>query len=84
MPKKLPITHLNCADLAYARYKLKWSMKRIAIELNTPYRTYQDWEAGRTRVPGVVSVALKHVLWSHDVEGKRIEVNDKVGSIPNR
>lgn len=37
-----------------ARGLLGWSMMRMANELGIPYRTVQDWEAGRRKCPDYV------------------------------
>ena len=48
-------------QLIQARLRLGLSKADMAKELQTPYRTYQNWELGLRRVPGVVSVALHAV-----------------------
>jgi len=44
------------------------SASEMARVINTPLRTYQDWLAGRSRIPGVVEVAVTllqdRVNWS--------------------
>ena len=42
-----------------ARYALGLKQTELALALETPYRTVQDWESGRNRIPGVAAVALR-------------------------
>jgi DNA-binding transcriptional regulator YiaG len=53
---------MNSSDLKEARRKLGLNMTKMAALLRTPYRTYQDWEAGRRRIPGICAVAIKLLL----------------------
>lgn len=46
-------------ELKNARKTLKMNQAAMAVLLDTPYRTYQDWEAGKARIPGVVGVAMR-------------------------
>jgi|GEM_PF-2873003 len=50
-------------DLKAIRIKLvgdaRGAVKLMANKLETPYRTYQDWEAHSGSIPGVASVAIK-------------------------
>lgn len=49
-------------DLKAIRIKLvgdtRGSVKLMANKLETPYRTYQDWEARQGSIPGVAAVAI--------------------------
>lgn len=45
-------------SLKNARMTLGLSVSELARQLDTPYRTYQDWEAGRNRIPGITKVAV--------------------------
>ena len=47
------------SQLKQARLALGLSIAEMAKALNTPYRTYQDWELGNRRVPGIVAVAVE-------------------------
>ena len=47
------------SDLKEARKLLNLTAKELALKLNTPLRTYQDWELGRTKLPGILSVTLE-------------------------
>lgn len=53
-------------DLKIARAKLtgtgRGAVKTMAQKLETPYRTYQGWEARKGQIPGVVSVGIKALL----------------------
>ena len=46
-------------ELQTARVALGWSASELARQLDTPLRTYQDWEAGVNRIPGVAAVAVR-------------------------
>ena len=46
------------SELKAARKRLNLTAKKMAEELKTPQRTYQNWELGRTKVPGVVFAAI--------------------------
>ena len=53
-------------DLKIARAKLagtgRGSVKTMARKLETPYRTYQGWEANKGQIPGIASVAITALL----------------------
>lgn len=49
-------------ELKQARLALGFNLKQMAESLNTPYRTYQDWEGGRRRIPGIVEVAVSSLI----------------------
>ena len=49
------------ADLTAWRNRLGLSQSGAAARLNTPVDTYQNWEQGRRRIPGVVEVAMQAV-----------------------
>lgn len=69
---------MNGGDLKTIRIKLtgdsRGSIKTMAQKLETPYRTYQDWEARKGAIPGVVSVAIKALKKLDDIE--RFEPED--------
>ena len=46
-------------ELKEARRVLGLTQKQMAEALETPFRTYQDWEMGRPKIPGVVAVAVQ-------------------------
>ena len=48
-------------ELKESRLRMGLSQKAMAEALNTPYRTYQDWELGNRRIPGIVDVAIKQI-----------------------
>ena len=49
-------------ELKDARHKLGLNMKEMAGILLTPYRTYQDWELGNRRIPGICSAIVLLLL----------------------
>jgi putative transcriptional regulator len=48
-------------ELRAARKQLNLTVKEMANKLNTPVRTYEGWEQGRT-MPGIVEVTIKIIL----------------------
>ncbi len=50
------------AELKAERTTLGLNQAEMAKSLRTPYRTYQDWESGARRIPGVVAVACELLL----------------------
>ncbi len=46
-------------ELRESRLRLGLNIKQMAHTLECPYRTYQNWELGLARVPGIVSAAIK-------------------------
>ncbi len=61
-------------DLKAIRIKLlgdrHGAIKRKASKLETPYRTYQSWEAQKGSIPGVASVAVRGVERLTEIESK--------------
>ena len=59
------------AELKTARCTMGVSASEMARALQTPLRTYQDWESGVNRIPGVVAVAVsllgERMSWSMTV-----------------
>ena len=51
-------------ELKNIRKSLGFSIKEMSEILETPYRTYQDWELGNRRIPGICEVALYCLLRS--------------------
>ena len=51
-------------ELKQIRKSLGFSIKEMSEVLETPYRTYQDWELGNRRIPGVCEVAVSCLLRS--------------------
>ncbi len=49
-------------DLKQIRQKLGFNTKEMSEILGTPYRTYQDWELGNGRIPGICEVAIECLL----------------------
>jgi len=46
------------SELKAARTRLNLTARELAKKLNTPHRTYENWELGRTKIPGVVFAAI--------------------------
>lgn len=51
--------------LRAARARLGLSQRAMAEALSTPRRTYEDWEAGVSRIPGPVWLALQWLNHLH-------------------
>ncbi|GEM_PF-1374186 len=49
---------MEARELRKIRLRLGLSLKEMSQLLETPYRTYQDWELGNRRIPGICDVAL--------------------------
>lgn len=45
-------------DLRRARFRLRMTQVEMAAYLSTPLGTYQRWEQGRSRIPGIVEKML--------------------------
>lgn len=54
------------AELREARKAAGLSMKQAAKESGTPYRTWQDWEGGKRRVPGLAFAWLAQMTARKD------------------
>lgn len=52
----------TAAELKACREKLGRDMAEMAFELNTPLRTYQDWEYGKSRIPGICEITVGLLL----------------------
>lgn len=50
---------MTAKELREARKVTGLSMKRAAEKAKTPYRTWQDWEGGKRRVPGIAFAWLE-------------------------
>ena len=65
-------------DLQMARGKLvgtgRGAVKRMAEKLETPYRTYQGWEASKGVIPGVAAVAVKALVTLAEIDLEDTEV----------
>jgi len=53
---------MTISELKSARIKMGLNKSEMAKQLRTPYRTYQDWESGERRIPGVCEVAVELLL----------------------
>ncbi len=49
-------------ELKKIRENLGLSIREMSELLDTPYRTYQDWELGNRRIPGICQVAIYCLL----------------------
>ncbi len=54
--------NMNSAELKAARKTLGLNIACMAIQLNTPYRTYQSWENGTREAPGIVRPIVELLL----------------------
>lgn len=61
------------AELKEARLSLGLNIKQFAEALNTPYRTVQDWLAGKNKIPGVVEVAIRGIKREKENENVNME-----------
>ena len=59
---------MTAIDLKTIRCAMDISAAEMARAMKTPLRTYQDWEAGVNRIPGVAEVAatllIERMNWS--------------------
>ncbi|HBJ74658.1 MAG TPA: hypothetical protein DDY86_03875 [Syntrophaceae bacterium] len=60
---------MTADQLREARRKAGITMKQSADESGTPYRTWQDWEGGKNRVPGIAFGWLKLYTQIHGEKG---------------
>jgi len=57
-----------------------YSQSEFAILLETPLRTYQDWEGGKGRIPGIMAVTLRLLkereerITAEIIERRRVEI----------
>jgi transcriptional regulator with XRE-family HTH domain len=52
-------------QLKATRISWGYTQPEFATLLQTPLRTYQDWESGRGRIPGIIVLTL-HLLKERD------------------
>lgn len=50
---------MNPAELTAARKYMGLNIKEFAAQINTPYRTVQNWELGKRRIPGIVDAIIE-------------------------
>ncbi len=55
---------MTAKELKKIRERLGLSIRQMSEILDTPYRTYQDWELGNRRIPGICEVAVRCLLTS--------------------
>lgn len=82
-------TEMTPAELAASRKKLGLNQTEISKSIKTPYRTYQDWEAGQRRIPGVCEVAVELLLvkdrWvMQNIQTKVEKMMDEDGPSPEQ
>jgi transcriptional regulator with XRE-family HTH domain len=53
---------MTSEELKTTRKSWGYSQPEFAALLQTPLRTYQDWESGRGRIPGIMRVTLGLLL----------------------
>jgi DNA-binding transcriptional regulator YiaG len=53
---------MTTKQLTESRVKLGLNRKEMALQLQTPYRTYQQWENGSRRIPGICRAAVSLLL----------------------
>lgn len=56
---------MTSTELKETRLRLGLTQTQMADALATPFRTYQDWEGGVSRIPGTVALAVKWVKLAH-------------------
>lgn len=73
MPKDKKKEDINRERLIVARNALGLTQVEMAAQLLTPLSTYEQWEAGRFRVPGVAALAAELLCEAegHPVPKKR-------------
>nr|BDD45957.1 hypothetical protein 3 [bacterium] len=66
--------YMTPQELREARFALgraegrdKLTITEMAGRLNTPRGTYEKWESGARRVPGIVEVAIKLLLMTSGI-----------------
>lgn len=64
---------LTPEELKAARYKLGLTKTEMARVLKTPYRTYQDWEHGKRRIPGICDCAVELLIMKYRWTMERIK-----------
>ncbi len=50
---------MTSKELKKIRNDLGMTQKALAEALNTPFRTLQDWEYGKRRIPGILEITLE-------------------------
>ena len=50
---------MNKIELKKIRLDMGLNIKKMAEALQTPYRTYQNWELGTRRIPGILIAAIE-------------------------
>lgn len=48
----------------------------MAAKLDTPYRTYQGWEAAKGLIPGIAGVAVKALIKLYEIDQGVAEMDD--------
>lgn len=59
-------------ELKEARLRLGLTQHEMAEAMNTPFRTYQDWEGERRRVPGICSIVVRCIERSQRKRKKKL------------
>lgn len=66
-------------ELRTIRLKLGLNLKEMSELLSTPYRTYQDWENGNRRIPGVCQEAVYCFMSCKSALKKRLKMKKLKG-----
>ena len=64
---------MTSRELGLYRKKLGLNQTEMAKQLQTPYRTYVNWERGDRPIPGVCEVAVGLLLWKDITVMRAIE-----------
>ena len=69
---------MTSIEFRHARQKLGMSMVEASTKCGVPYRTWQDWEAGKRRVPPWVKCLLFYLErgWTYDAN-RELSTNRK-------
>ena len=69
---------MTSIEFRHARQKLGMSMAEASTKCGVPYRTWQDWEAGKRRVPPWVKCLLFYLErgWTYDAH-RELSTNRK-------
>lgn len=62
---------MTARELKEARLRLGLTQHEMAATINTPFRTYQDWEGERRRVPGICDVVVPCIERSQQKRKKK-------------
>ena len=78
---------MTANELSAARRTLGLTRVQMAMQLETAYPTYRDWERGVNRIPGVCKVAVDGLLYRDRLFMENIKnsiTNKKCHVLPDR